>query len=65
MRDGWLSHKIWVAKLVARFESRHLSRKYKIGDISKGVANTLLPAQKIYQKIFLAIPEIIRRHLHQ
>ncbi len=42
-----------VALLLVRqlsgFESRHLS-KYKIGDISKGVANTLLPAKKIYKK---------------
>ncbi len=27
-----------------------ISEKYKMGDISKGVANTLKPAKKIYKK---------------
>jgi hypothetical protein len=49
----------WVAKLVRYrtyllrqlygFESK-LSQKYKMGDISKGVANTLQPAKKNIQK---------------
>ncbi len=28
------------------FESRHLSKNAKMSDISKGVANTIMPAQK-------------------
>ncbi len=48
-----------MAKLVARllatsafeFESRHtLSQKIKMGDIRKGVDNTLSPTKKIYKK---------------
>jgi hypothetical protein len=48
-----------VAKVVARllairqpsgFESRRISLKYKMGDISKGVANSLYPANKNFQR---------------
>jgi hypothetical protein len=28
-----------------------ITQKYKMGDISKGVANTLSPPKKIYKKI--------------
>jgi hypothetical protein len=38
-----------VAKLVTRFLAT-TAQKYKMGDISKGVANTLLPTKKIYEK---------------
>ncbi len=46
----------WVAKLVAQpacygsnspGSNPDISQKYKMGDISKGVANTLLPAKNI------------------
>jgi hypothetical protein len=53
--DGWLSREMdgfegrWVAKLVARLLAvaalwvriQTSPKKYKMGDISKGVANTL------------------------
>jgi hypothetical protein len=45
--DGWLGRE-WVAKLVARLLATaalglnlDISEKYKMGDISKGAANTL------------------------
>ncbi len=38
----------WVAKMVACLLD--IFQKYKMGDISKGVANTLLPAKKIFKK---------------
>jgi hypothetical protein len=31
-------------------KERKYSKKYKMGDISKGVANTLQPAKTIYKK---------------
>jgi hypothetical protein len=46
---------IWVARLVASlalsgFVSRPLFKNLKIGDVSKGVANTVLPAKNIKMK---------------
>ncbi len=38
-----------LLRQLSGFKSRHLS-KHKMGDISKGVANTLQPAKKIYKK---------------
>jgi hypothetical protein len=52
----------WVAKLVAHLLAtaalwvriyRHLQRRTKMGDISKGVANTLHPIKKLYKKLLL------------
>jgi len=47
-----------VAKLVAQpacyisslGSNPDISQKYKMGDMSKGVANTLMPAKKMYKK---------------
>ncbi len=50
----------WEAKLVARLLATaalpvrihsDISQKYKMGDISKGVGNTLKPAKKIAAEI--------------
>jgi hypothetical protein len=40
-----------MTKLVARLLAIHpdISQKYKMSDISKGVASTLWPAKKIYE----------------
>jgi hypothetical protein len=34
-----------------------ISPKYKVGDVSKGVANTLLPAQKNIQKKYFVFSQ--------
>jgi len=39
-------------KYVILFESRHLPKIYKMGDIANGVANTLLPAKKKGKKYY-------------
>jgi hypothetical protein len=39
-------------------KSRDISQKYKIDDISKGVANTLSRAKKIYNKKY----KIVEKH---
>jgi hypothetical protein len=51
----------WVAKLVPRLlataalwvRNHDISQKYKMGDISKGVDNTLWPAKKNTKKRFV------------
>jgi hypothetical protein len=49
--DGWLS---WLLRQLSGFES-HISQKYKMGDISKGVANTRKPAKKIFKKLLFPL----------
>jgi hypothetical protein len=42
-----------------------INQKYKIGDISKGIASTLQLTKKIYKKIYLQqfiVWQIISRH---
>jgi hypothetical protein len=61
--DGWLSwYGRWVAKLVYSAPPRYgsslglnpdISQKYKMGDMSKGVAYTLWPAKNIQKKCIL------------
>jgi hypothetical protein len=42
----------WVARLVVRLRANpDFSQNYKMGEISKGEANTLLPAKKICKKL--------------
>ncbi len=45
-----------VARLLAKVSSQCsnpiISQKYKVGFISKGVANTLWPAKKIYKEVY-------------
>ncbi len=67
----------WVARLVAHLldtaalwvRIQTISKKYKMGDINKGVANTLLPAKK-YTKIkylihllLLSLPHTVLKKL--
>jgi hypothetical protein len=49
--DVWLSWKrACLVQQLSGFESRHLSKIKKMGDISKGVANTLNPPKKYTKK---------------
>ncbi len=58
-KGRWVAKRIWVAKLVSRLlatagsslgSNQDILKKYKMGDISKGVAKTLSPARKLFKK---------------
>ncbi len=54
--DGWLSGSVPAYYGSSLVSNPDISQKYKMGDISKGVANTLWPSKKYTEKRICSSP---------